>query len=74
MQNLAEKFFKPGKLVVDPFSGAFATTKASLETLRHRRFVGYVLEANNFPAYTEMQAETYVRQVLSDMSEILRTG
>lgn len=40
MKDLVSKFLKPGKILVDPCAGTFATAKACMVLLKQCRFVG----------------------------------
>lgn len=73
MQDLVEKFSKHDELAADPFSCTLATTKACLELLQHRRFVGREVDAEGLTASMSMLVETYARQALNAKSDILGT-
>lgn len=70
MQDIVEKFFKPGKLVVDLFSGKFATAKMCLDLPRHRRFLCCEADTECFAASTEELVETYAKQILTRKLDI----
>lgn len=69
MRDLVEKFSKPCELVVDPFSGTFAT--ACLELLRLRHFVGCKVDVGCPAASTKALDKTYARQILGKKSDNL---
>lgn len=73
MEDLVNNYSKPGKLVVDLFSGTFATAIVCLKLPRHRCFVGCELDSDSFAASTEGLIETFARGVLSKKSAISGT-
>lgn len=73
MQYLADKVSRPVKLVVDPFSGTFATAKECLKLLPHRCFGVCKVVTECFAASTKVLAETHAGLVLNDYSVICCT-
>lgn len=72
--EFVDQFSETGELVMDLFSRTFATTKACLELLRHRSFVGCDIGADCFAVCTQALVQTHARQILNEKSHIYCTN
>lgn len=70
MQDLVERFSKPGELIVDLFSGTFAIAETCLKVRRPHRCVSCKDNDDHFAAITEVLFETYAIKVLEEKLQI----
>lgn len=70
MEELVNKFSKPGELVTTLLSGTSVTAKACPELSWYRRFVGYRINAECFVESREALVDKYARQVPDEMFDI----
>lgn len=67
MNDLVDKFSKPGDFVLEAFAGMVSTTKASLLLDNHWQIVGCVKDCGCVEQYMVGHMEVYVCQVLDDI-------
>lgn len=66
LKDIVSKLSKPGRLVVDPSSGTFATVKTFVMLRRHRRLAEYAIEEKCYKRSYHSAVNTISRQVLDE--------